>query len=252
MANVTHSYAVIQAAARMVQPAFKDNPKVANLTFSLGWVQGLLDRARLRRRRVSTQIKKLPPVDVVQKRMKEIQQHISGGGFRREDIISADETGHNYAAGPNYQYVPSDADRATAPAADDKLRITVLAWGTAAGEMGPAFVIIKCSVQDADLSRTRVLQALHAMPGFTKNGGWELKGPFCPCCCKPEEKDRTKFWERVMPVSGRRGGAAPQEEKHVRPYLWNASTMEVRKKGGKGGGRNAMKKNAVKLFPPSP
>jgi len=94
--------------------------------------------------------------------------------FNLDEVISADETGFNYGALPLLQYVPQDAQRASAPESDEKARVTAMLWGVASGKMGPIFVIIKCSTKVADLTRTRVLKDLAMVDGFKPSDGWKM------------------------------------------------------------------------------
>ena len=86
---------------------------------------------KLRRRRVTTTTKILPSPEKVQEQMLLIQEHVID--FELDEIISADETGFNYGALPLNQFVPHDAERATAPDSDEKARFTAMLWGVAAG-----------------------------------------------------------------------------------------------------------------------
>jgi hypothetical protein len=175
VANVAHSHDVIRQAAEIAKalPAFADSKAVQNLKFNRTWIRGFLRRSALRKRRVCTQDKKLPSVLEVRTRMGEIQKVIVDGSFFADETISADETGVAFGAPPKLQYIPSTADRATAPESDEKARFTALLWGMANGEMGPAFIIIKVSVKGVDLSTSRVLQNLQKLLGFTVADGWE-------------------------------------------------------------------------------
>ena len=95
VANVCYSYAIILMAAQKVQqkPEWKENPKVNKLKFRRTWIRGWLRRCALRKRRITTQAKNLPPPEKVQERMGEIQKKIIDGAFSPEDIFSGDETG---------------------------------------------------------------------------------------------------------------------------------------------------------------
>ena len=174
-ANVAYSHIIIVAAAKKVQawPSFANDEKVKKCKFSPSWVYRWLRETDLRRRRVTTSAKTLPPPDQVQSQLREIQERLQD--FTLDEVISADETGFFYCVAPLNQYVPESAERAVSPAGDEKARITAMLWGTAAGNMGPEFVIIKCSSKSFDLTKTRVLTALHTLPGFTATDGWSLK-----------------------------------------------------------------------------
>ena len=86
-----------------------------------------------------------------------------------DETVSADETGVFFGLWrwPKVPvYVPGSAERATAPASNEKARFTALLWGTADGEMGPSFNIIKMNVKGVDLSSSRVLKNLAEVSGF--------------------------------------------------------------------------------------
>lgn len=174
VANVAHSYDVIRRAALDVQKQPGWSQAVQNLKISDGWISLWLKRQVLRRRRVTAADKQRPPVDEVQAHMQAIQQRITAGGYTLDDIISYDETGVFFGAPPKNQYVPQDAERATAADADSKVRFTAGLWATASGKMGPPFFIIKCSKKSMDLASTRVIDNLHLQKGFRSVDGWSL------------------------------------------------------------------------------
>ena len=201
-ANVAHSHAVIKKAAETVQkmPAFTSDEKVKKLAFSPMWVRGFLRRAALRRRRVTATEKVLPPVEEVRGRMTEIQKVKVDGDYKDDETISADETGVFFGAPPKNQYIPESAVRATAAESDDKARFTSLLWGDGEGNMGPSFNIVKMSVKGPDLSSSRVLDNMMAVPGFTTADGWEKR-----------------IWRRKLKLPNRKKELITQE--YVRPYL---------------------------------
>ena len=173
-ANVAYGYDIVKHAAREAQklPAFAQDKRVQKYKFSSSWVRTWVKNMKLRRRRVTTTTKILPSPEKVQEQMLLIQEHVID--FELDEIISADETGFNYGALPLNQFVPHDAERATAPDSDEKARFTAMLWGVAAGYMGSIFAIIKCSAKGANLTNTRVLKTLHADAGFTAQDGWTL------------------------------------------------------------------------------
>ena len=173
-ANIAYGYDIVKHAARQAQklPAFAQDSRVQKYKFSSSWVRTWVKNMKLRRRRVTTTTKVLPSPEKVQEQMLLIQEHLID--FELEEIISADETGFNYGALPLNQFVPTDAERATAPDSDEKARFTAMLWGVAAGYMGSIFAIIKCSAKGANLTSTRVLKTLHADAGFTAQDGWSL------------------------------------------------------------------------------
>ena len=74
----------------------------------------------LRRRRITAQIKKLPEPAQVQETMASIQHAIITGKYTEDEVRNGDESGMFFGAPPKYQFVPIDADRATAPEGDEK------------------------------------------------------------------------------------------------------------------------------------
>ena len=113
---------------------------------------------------MTAQVKQLPPPEVVQVRMAEIQQAIIDGAYAASDVLNGDETGMIFGVQPKYQYVSADAQRASAPESDDKSRFTTFVLGNAQGDKNPI-----------DLSGTRVIANLHSEPGFRVTDGWVLK-----------------------------------------------------------------------------
>jgi hypothetical protein len=184
--------------------------KIQKLMFSDMWVRGFLRRATLRRRRNTSSDKELPPVSVVAARMKEIQAVITEGpvggqpvgqpqGYLLDDRVNADETASRYAAAPLNQYVPDGVKRGAAPEFDESARFTTMLGGTAAGNMLPAFNIIKCTVDRADLRSTTVIQTLHKQAGYTAADGWALK-----------------IWERELALKIK---GVEKTVRYFRPYL---------------------------------
>lgn len=209
-ANVAHSYAVIKAAAQIVQkmPFFKEDTKVQNLKFTPPWIKLFLKRSALRRRRVTANEKELPPVEAVRKRMTEIQTVRDEGNYTDDETINADETGVFYGAQPKNQYIPESAARATAPESDDKARFTSLLWGDAEGDMQASFNIIKMTVKGPNLSTSRVLDNMMLLPGFTAADGWEKR-----------------TWRRTLTLANKKKQMITQE--YVRPYLFHTATAVV-------------------------
>lgn len=125
VANVAYSYETIRTAAQAVQklPQFADNALVAQLKLSNKWIVGFLRRNLLRRRRITTVDKVAVPVESVRQIMSQIHTAIQDGGFTNEDVLNADETGIFFGAKPKNQYVPQDAERASAPDGNEKNRL---------------------------------------------------------------------------------------------------------------------------------
>ena len=227
VASAAHSYAMVKRAAEVAQqdPAWAGNADVQNLTFGNGWIRRFLVRQTLMRRRATAVNKATrPPADEVNERMASIQSVITSGGYTPDCVISADETGICIGAQPNHQFVPmqetarglgksialdGNGGRGSVPDSDDKARFTCVMWGAADGVMGPPFVIIKCTAQQADLSRTTVLNKLlgELNGAGAVGGGWERH-----------------MWERklTLKVKGQVITAV-----YKRPYLLHPPTLTV-------------------------
>jgi hypothetical protein len=212
VANIAHSYEIIKRAATTTQKEapWASDAKIQKLQFSNPWVSGFLRRSTLRRRRNTSSDKELPPVSVVAARMKEIQAVITAGpaggqpvgqppGYEPDDRVNADETASRYAAAPLNQYVPHGKKRGAAPEFEESARFTSMLGGTAAGNMLPAFNIIKCTVDRADLRSTTVIQTLHKQAGYTAADGWALK-----------------IWERELALKIK---GVEKTVRYFRPYL---------------------------------
>ena len=172
-ANIAYKYDMIRQSALLAQkqPQFAAVKQVQECKFSNKWIGNWLKAVNCRRRRTTTTEKQLPPAAQVREHMLEIQEQLDD--YEEDEVISSDETGVFYGAQPLNQYVPDDARRGVAPPSDEKARITAMLWGTCRF-MGPVFLIIKCSSKGYDLTNTRVLQNLHALPGFTSSDGWTI------------------------------------------------------------------------------
>lgn len=70
--------------------------------------------------RTTTTQKKLPSVEEVKRRMREIQHAVVTGGYVPVNILNADETGTCFGDGPTHRLVPEDADRSCRSDADKK------------------------------------------------------------------------------------------------------------------------------------
>ena len=175
LANVAYSYEVIKLAAKDVQGQQKwsEDAAIQKLKFSAKWVHSFLERAQMRRKRVTAKEKKRPSDKDVRERMRAIQQVIVDHKFEPADVFSADETGINFGIMPRYQYVLQSQGRGTVPDSDEKARFTAMLWGAADGSMGPPYIIIKCSVVGADLRGTRVLNAVLEDLNKEEPGAWE-------------------------------------------------------------------------------
>ena len=145
------------------------------LTFSDFWVKSFLEENRMRRRKISNNVKDRPFEKVVQEKMKRCQDKIKELARRLQErgltnervykivlqcVANFDETASHYAAGPSHLYCSIDQKRPEAQPHDDKLRFTSILACLATGEPLPMFHIIKCSKNSKDdlaHTRTRVL-----------------------------------------------------------------------------------------------
>mmetsp|Transcript_40 Transcript_40/g.128 ORF Transcript_40/g.128 Transcript_40/m.128 type:complete len:482 (-) Transcript_40:275-1720(-) len=212
IANVCYSHATIRMSAQIVQqlPQFAQDKSVQAMKLSNSWIHGFLQRNAMRPRRITAQAKTLPPPADVQAVMEEIQQLIDTKGFSLAEVFNGDETGMLFGAAPKLQYVPLTADRATSPEGDEKARFTSFLYGSADGEMGPTFNIIKCQSKNPyDLSGTTVVGKLLKIDFFSAAKGWTLM-----------------MWSRklVLPM-GKKNELKEVECK--RPYLLNSLTGDI-------------------------
>ena len=212
LANVAYSYALVKVAAEFVQRTtsfgFSEDKKVQALKFANTWIVGFLERNGLRRRRITSTTKVLPPAAEVAAHMKVIQKRIVDGEHTLDEVCNADETGVCYGAPPKNQYVPISAERASAPESDDKARFTMMLFGTSEGVMGPTFNILKCTVNKVDLSSTRVLTNLMQEAGYREVDGWKMMR-----------------WQRTLTLKGKNKQMVTRN--YVRPYLIHNVSRDV-------------------------
>ena len=115
----------------------------------------------MRRLRCTAQLKELPPPDVIQATMADIQKKIDEGNYNASQVLSGDETAMLFGLPPKNQYAPKTACRGVTPAADEKARFTTFVFGSACG-LNPTFSIVKCQARSGyDLSHTKVIHNLH-------------------------------------------------------------------------------------------
>jgi DDE superfamily endonuclease len=205
---VVYSYAIIIEAALSVQRDFEWDEGIKNLVFSSHWVRCLLNRANMRRRKITTDDKKIPTQSEIVRIMEIGQNLIKEKGLQPHQILNMDETGHTYAVGPDKMYIPPDQSRAqNIGVANDKLRITAVVAVFGTGDFAPLFLIIKHSVssqEKPDQSRMKVIQDLYKKnDGFGVKDGWELI-----------------LWEKKINMGG-------IEETHKCYYIINSHTGAV-------------------------
>lgn len=179
--SVIYSYAIIIEAAICVQTQFawENDPRINDLVFSPHWVRSFLTRANMRRRKITTEDKKVPDNEEVIRIMKIGQDLIREFNYEAKHILNMDETAFTYAIGPEYIYVPKDQSRAQNIGVPNmKLRITAVVAVFATGEFAPLLIIIKHSISSLerpDQSRMTVVVQLHKKDdGFGEKDGWKL------------------------------------------------------------------------------
>ena len=181
--NVVYSYAVIveTAVAISKHESWLTTEKIQALKFSPHWVKGMLNRAELRRRRITTDEKKTLSVTEIARILKLGQDLIRLHGHDPSTIWNMDETGITYAIGPTHLFIPWDQARAANIGnVNTKLRITAVLTVNGLGEFAPIFLIIKhsdkcISEKKPDQTKMRVLDNLHKRIGFRVEEGWKLE-----------------------------------------------------------------------------
>ena len=179
--SVVYSYAVIIEAALVVQKQFSwgYDSSIKNLLFGSHWVRNFLTRANMRRRKITTDDKKIPEDEEIIRIMKIGQDLIREFGYGPDNIINMDETAFTYAIGPEFMYVPTDQSRAQNIGIPNmKLRITAVVSVFANGQFAPLMIIIKHSISSLerpDQSRMTVVRDLYKKDdGFGEKDGWKL------------------------------------------------------------------------------
>ena len=147
--------------------------------FSSKWVRKFLNRANMRRRKITTDDKVVPTDEEITRIMKIGQKMYKDFGHTRDTVINMDETAFTYAIGPEHMYCPPDQNRAqNIGVPNTKLRITAVVAVSGNGDFVPLFVIVKHSVSSAekpDQSSMRVIRDLHRKnDGYGESDGWKL------------------------------------------------------------------------------
>lgn len=180
--SIAHSYDIIKTTARNLQVTkWSHDPKIQALTFSDGWVNNFLVRAKMRRRKVTRERKSIVPEEEIIRQLMLPQQKIIEGKYLPSQICNIDETGINYGITNTHTYLPSDVSRGLQDLQTDiKARITALPGAFADGDFLPNFFILKHSISSAkkpDQTSMRVIKNLHNSEGtgFTSANGWELR-----------------------------------------------------------------------------
>ena len=143
-----YSYAVIIETANEIknQENWLTNEIVQELKFSPHWVKGMLNRAQLRGRKITTDQKKVPSISEINGILKVGQDLIIEKSHDASTVYNMDETAITYAIGPTHQHIPINQCRAANIGnVNTKLRITVVIAVNALGEFAPLLLIIKHS-----------------------------------------------------------------------------------------------------------
>jgi hypothetical protein len=127
--------------------------------FSNGYISKWMERMGISRHRVSSTIKEQPPPEHVQQMMQALQEEIEAKGYALEEIVSADETGVVLNTSILYKYDAHGVNAAVVNN-DDKNRVTLMLFASAAGIMGPIMYIVKCSSNSKVQDNVRVLRKL--------------------------------------------------------------------------------------------
>jgi hypothetical protein len=206
IASAIYDHATVRAAARHVaaSPPWDEVERIQELRFSPGWIVDFLNANRISRRRIVTATKSRPPADEVHAWQHRISSQVGvhNGATRIpvRMVLSADETGIAYTTDHHYKYTSKDDNEACA-ASGDKRRFTAMLFAFGDGEMGIPFFIVKITSPKADLSNTRVLQAM-----FDKNpkdAGWTLES-----------------WSKIVKITNK---STTNHIKFTRPYLRHES-----------------------------
>jgi hypothetical protein len=208
LANSIYSYDCVKSAAMTVymrEDRWKLDANICRLKFSNKWVQGFLKRLQFTKRTVTSVMKTLPSVEVVQRHMTLIKDYIINENISPDRVFNADETGVNWAPEIKYQYVPADAVRASAPPGNESGRFTALLGSNAVGEMLPFYFIVKCACQSTyDLSTSTVLKKFHGEDKL----------------CKPTDGWINGMWTTTIIIKD-------EPKTIIRPYLLNTNTLDL-------------------------
>lgn len=178
--NVAYSYDIIIETAKDVQSkeSWQLHEQVNKLKFSSRWVRGLLDRAELRRRKITREDKLIPSIQEIRAILKIGQDLILDNGHTEDTIYNMDETAYTWCVGPTHLFCPSNQQRASnLGIANTKLRVTAVITVGANGNFAPLMIIIKHSANSKDRpdqSSMKVIQNLFKRPDFGATNGWKL------------------------------------------------------------------------------
>lgn len=106
--SVVYTYAIIIQAAKVTQASERwcNEDKVNSLMFSSKWVRKFLNRANMRRRKITTDDKVIPTNEEIRRITNIGQQMYKDFGHTKDTVINMDETAFTYAIGPEHIYCP--------------------------------------------------------------------------------------------------------------------------------------------------
>ena len=177
LANAAYSYLAIKVAATEAKNEFQDDERVMQLQLSNRWVFNFLRRRGLRKRRITTALKKRPDEAEVQRVMTNIVSDFDKEGVSQLNRISMDETGMQSSPLLVHQFV-AHGERAVQPGGYSSKHVTAMLGVVANGDCLPLLLIIKCSCQDkSNLTTSTVLKTFMAKEAPFNNGEWEPPWP---------------------------------------------------------------------------
>ena len=152
-------------------------------------MRDFLNRANLRRRKITTEDKKIPSAEEVTRTMGIGQKLIKDFDYGPDTIMNMDETAFTYAIGPEYMYVPVDQQRAQNIGIPNiKLRITAVVAVFGSGVFAPLFMIIKHTISSLDKPDQSTMKVIKTM--YNKNDGFGVKDGW-----------RLVLWEKELTIS---------------------------------------------------
>ena len=148
---------VVNIARQIAQwPAFAKDPAVQRLQFGAMWFANWKRRNGLTRRRATATKCTAPNMQEALQAMHSITKRLQKGSFSPNQIVNADETADYFCQTSKYVYVPVGETRAAVPNMDNSNRVTAHLSVTGGGEMLPAFIILRNSVNKPDSSKSRI------------------------------------------------------------------------------------------------
>ena len=158
---------------------WKDDAGIQKLEFSAHWISDFLERAQMRRRKITRDDKEIPGEIQVREQMKIGQDLYLSEGHNYWTAFNMDETAFTYAIGPTHMFCPIDQERAmNMGIPNTKLRISAVITVSGDGNFAPLMMIIKHSVSSLarpDQSNMKVIVKMHKEnKGFGDADGWAI------------------------------------------------------------------------------